>query len=138
VYNVGTGEHRPNLDVVRAICRLLADEAGLDHEHLLGRIRFVPDRPGHDRCYRVDTGRVHRLGWSPRVGFEDGLKRTVRWYLEHQEWLAQATAGDYAAYYRAVYVRQWGQAESGSITASRPAVDGPQPSPLPGRRVAAP
>lgn len=111
VYNVAAAELHSNLDVVHAICRILAAEAGMDQEHLRGRIRFVPDRPGHDRCYRIDDRRVRRLGWLPRVRFEDGLRRTVRWYLQHRDWLEQATSGEYAAYYRAVYVRQWDQAE---------------------------
>jgi dTDP-glucose 4,6-dehydratase len=88
VYAVGGGAERRNLDVVREICRLLDELApargGGSH---IERIAFVADRPGHDRRYAIDAGRVQReLGWAPRESFESGLRRTVRWYLERRDW----------------------------------------------------
>jgi dTDP-glucose 4,6-dehydratase len=99
---------RSNLDVVHALCDLLAEEGGLKASELRGRIRFVQDRPGHDRLYEVDASRIRRdLGWSPGVSFDDGLRQTVRWYLANQAWLKQVTSGDYRAYVEAVYSRGW-------------------------------
>ena len=110
VYNVATGEEWTNLEAVRMLCRLLAQEAGLDAETLLGRIRFIKDRPGHDRRYALHTDRIRQeLGWSPQVSFETGLRRTVRWYLDHPDWVKRVTSGEYQAYYEAVYLRTWGQ-----------------------------
>ena len=113
VYNVGATEEHTNLDVVRAICRSLAEEASFDLDALVKRLRFVPDRPGHDRRYALNTERIcEDLGWSSQVCFETGLRHTVRWYLDHQEWVKRVTSGEYRNYYEAVYVRAWGQPSS--------------------------
>ena len=107
-YNASTGSLRSNLDVVYGVCDLLAEEGGLKASELRGRVRFVQDRPGHDRRYEVDASRIRRdLGWSPQVPFEAGLRQTVRWYLANQAWLKQVTSGDYRAYVEAVYSREW-------------------------------
>jgi dTDP-glucose 4,6-dehydratase len=108
IYNVGTGQERTNLEVVRTLCRILGEEAGLDPTEILRRVRHVADRPGHDRRYAMQTDRVRReLGWSPQVPFEEGLRRTVRWYLRHPDWVARVTTGEYLQYYEAVYLRRW-------------------------------
>ena len=94
-YNIGGGAERSNLEVVKGICALLdrlAPTAGR-HEEL---IRFVADRPGHDRRYAMDSSKLSRaLGWSPRESFETGLERTVRWYLERMDWVRGVRSGDY-------------------------------------------
>ncbi len=94
-YNIGGAAERSNIDVVKAICALLdrlSPRAGR-HEQL---IRFVTDRPGHDRRYAMDSSKLSReLGWSPRESFETGLERTVRWYLEHMDWVRGVRSGDY-------------------------------------------
>jgi dTDP-glucose 4,6-dehydratase len=86
-YNIGGRQERKNIDVVRAICRLLDELAPSgqgSHETL---ITFVPDRPGHDRRYAIDTSKIEReLGWRPAESFEMGLAKTVRWYLNSREW----------------------------------------------------
>jgi dTDP-glucose 4,6-dehydratase len=108
IYNVGTGQERTNLEVVRTLCRILGEEAGLDPTEILRRVRHVADRPGHDRRYAMQTDRVRReLGWSPQVPFEEGLRRTIRWYLRHPDWVARVTTGEYLQYYEAVYLRRW-------------------------------
>jgi dTDP-glucose 4,6-dehydratase len=108
IYNVGTGQERTNLEVVRTLCHVLGEEAGLDPTEILRRVRHVADRPGHDRRYAMQTDRVRReLGWSPQVPFEEGLRRTVRWYLRHPDWVARVTTGEYLQYYEAVYLRRW-------------------------------
>jgi dTDP-glucose 4,6-dehydratase len=108
IYNVGAGEERTNLDVVQAICRLLATETGFGLKELLQRITFVADRPGHDRRYALATGKIRQeLGWAPGVSFEEGLQRTIRSYLVDQDWIKQVTSGAPQAYYEAVYVHSW-------------------------------
>ena len=86
VYNVGGGAEMTNIDLVRTLCALL-DEAkprtGGSYESL---ITFVKDRPGHDRRYAIDSGKIRReLGWRPQETFESGLRKTVRWYLARLE-----------------------------------------------------
>ena len=111
VYNVATGEERTNLDVVRSVCDALARRTGTPVEAFLQQIRHVPDRPGHDRRYALATARIRdELGWRPRVTFEDALRRTLDWYVDHQEWVAQVTSGEDRAYYDAVYTRRWERA----------------------------
>jgi dTDP-glucose 4,6-dehydratase len=96
-YNVGGDSERPNIDVVRAICRLLdeflANSANRPHERL---IEFVTDRPGHDQRYAIDASKIRsELGWRPRHNFEDGLRATVRWYLDHRGWWERVMSGAY-------------------------------------------
>ncbi len=111
VYNVGTGEHWPNLEVVCKACQFLSEETGIDLKALLARIRFISDRPGHDRRYALLARKIRgELDWSPRMSFDEGLRTTVRWYLEHQDWVKQVTSGEYQAFYDAVYLSSWGQA----------------------------
>ena len=87
-YNIGAECERRNIDVVRAICRLV-DEADPDSPHTPRErlITFVADRPGHDRRYAMDPARARaELGWTPEVAFDEGLARTVRWYLDNEAW----------------------------------------------------
>jgi dTDP-glucose 4,6-dehydratase len=96
-YNIGGNSERRNIDVVRAICRLLDElrprPAQDRHENL---IQFITDRPGHDRRYAIDCSKVQaELGWTPTESFESGLTRTVRWYLDNPEWVRRVTSGDY-------------------------------------------
>jgi dTDP-glucose 4,6-dehydratase len=85
-YNVGAENERPNIEVVERICDLLDSEAPLDAPRR-ELIAFVLDRPGHDRRYAIDASRLRgELGWAPRQDFEQGLKQTVRWYLDNQGW----------------------------------------------------
>jgi dTDP-glucose 4,6-dehydratase len=92
-YNVGGGNQWENIRLVRALCAAVARQTGTspaDYERL---ITFVTDRPGHDRRYAIDSSKIAReLGWRPSVTFEDGLERTVRWYIEHREWVDRARA----------------------------------------------
>ena len=93
-YNVGGNAEKNNLEVVRTLCRILAElKPGRDYEAL---ITFVKDRPGHDRRYAIDAAKIRtELGWMPRESFESGLERTVRWYLDNSAWLAAVTSGEY-------------------------------------------
>ncbi len=95
-YNIGGGAERANLDVVRKICSLLdgfRPKAGAKHDDL---ITFVTDRPGHDRRYAIDYSKIGaELGWGPGESFESGLERTVRWYLDHADWVHGVQTGEY-------------------------------------------
>jgi dTDP-glucose 4,6-dehydratase len=96
-YNVGGDCERTNLEVVRTICELVDQlRPGLPHAPCSSLVRFVTDRPGHDRRYAIDAGKIRaRLGWRPREDFKSGLERTVRWYLENQGWVERVTSGKY-------------------------------------------
>ena len=97
VYNVGGRSEKANLDVVRTLCAIL-DELSprADGKSYREQITFVADRPGHDRRYAIDAGKIEReLGWQPAETFETGLRKTVRWYLDHPDWVAHVTSGAY-------------------------------------------
>ena len=98
-YHLGSGEERTNLSVVRAVCGHLDELAPRDDGAAhADRIAFVEDRPGHDRRYALDSSRAREeLGWRPETGFEEGLRSTVAWYLEHREWLERRVARGYRA-----------------------------------------
>ncbi len=93
-YAIGGNAEMSNLDVVHAICRILAELVpGRDYERL---ITFVKDRPGHDRRYAIDASRIRRdLGWTPAETFGTGMRRTVQWYLDNEAWLAAVTSREY-------------------------------------------
>jgi dTDP-glucose 4,6-dehydratase len=95
VYNVSSQEEWSNLEVVQAILQLLGKPQEL--------IRPVPDRPGHDRRYAMESQRVAALGWRAEVPFAEGLQRTVRWYIEHRPWWERLRAAEYAQYRRQWY-----------------------------------
>jgi dTDP-glucose 4,6-dehydratase len=108
IYNIGTSVERTNLDVVEAICAAIARRTDMDLTELRERIRFVADRPGHDRRYAIDTGRARsEIGWQPRMEFDRGIKQTVDWYIDHAEWISHLTSGQYQQYYDSVYTRAW-------------------------------
>ena len=96
-YNVGGWNEKTNLDVVHTLCALL-DELSprADGQPYKNQITFVKDRPGHDQRYAIDASRLEReLGWKPAETFETGIRKTVQWYLENQQWVAHITSGAY-------------------------------------------
>jgi dTDP-glucose 4,6-dehydratase len=94
VYNIGGWNEKPNLEVVHTLCAILDELAPrADGASYASQITFVTDRPGHDRRYAIDAGRIEReLGWRPEETFESGIRKTVQWYLEHPEWVQSVTA----------------------------------------------
>ena len=96
-YNIGGDAERQNLQVVKAICALLdLRRPRADGQPRASQIRFVADRPGHDRRYAIDASKLKReLGWKPRVGFEQGIADTVGWYLDNQAWVGRVLDGSY-------------------------------------------
>ena len=103
VYNIGGNAEISNLAVVRALCTLLdvMHPEGSPHARL---INFVADRPGHDRRYAIDAGKIGaELGWRPRETFDSGVGRTVEWYLGHQDWVKNVQSGEYRNWIRTNY-----------------------------------
>ena len=99
IYNVSSEALQPNRALVRTILRLLGRPDSL--------IRFVDDRPGHDRRYSLDSGKIRQvLGWRPIVSFEEGIQRTIEWYQANPAWRARARSGEYRAYYERHYERR--------------------------------
>lgn len=96
-YNVGGWNEKANLDVVRALCATLDElQPRADGQAYSRQITFVSDRPGHDRRYAIDAGKLEReLGWRPAETFETGIRKTVRWYLDHADWVENVTSGTY-------------------------------------------
>jgi len=96
IYNIGADEERTNLDITRLILEALGKESSL--------ISHVKDRPGHDRRYAMDSTRIQtELGWKPRTSFEEGMKRTIQWYVENPNWWRKIKSGEYKEYYARMY-----------------------------------
>jgi dTDP-glucose 4,6-dehydratase len=105
-YNVGGNSEKQNLEVVQTICDLLDQRVGLlpNGQPRRSLIRFVKDRPGHDRRYAIDATKIKQeLGWEPTVTFEEGIVRTIDWYLANPEWVAGVLSGSYREYYERMY-----------------------------------
>jgi dTDP-glucose 4,6-dehydratase len=96
VYNIGGCNEKTNMEVVGLILNRLGKPKSL--------VRYVTDRPGHDRRYAIDAGRIiAELGWQPSVDFEEGINKTIDWYLQNKDWLANVVSGDYQKYYDSMY-----------------------------------
>jgi len=96
VYNFGSDNEWPNIEIVKKILSLLNKPESL--------IQYVKDRPGHDRRYAIDASKAKReLGWTPQISFEEGLKSTVQWYLENTQWVASVQSGDYRLFFERWY-----------------------------------
>ena len=95
VYNIGGNNERYNSDIVTLIIGILREETG-DQEINNSLIQFEKDRPGHDSRYAIDSSKIQQeLGWKPFVTFEEGIRSTIRWYLDHQQWMEQGISGEY-------------------------------------------
>jgi dTDP-glucose 4,6-dehydratase len=98
IYNIGGGNERENLVVAEQLLALLGKSTSL--------IRFVEDRPGHDKRYAVDCRKLMKLGWQPSVSFDEGLKAAVEWYRQHESWWRPIKSGEFRAYYEAMYAKR--------------------------------
>ena len=103
-YNIGGFNEWKNIDLIKVIIktvdRLLGNEEGAS----LDLITYVTDRAGHDLRYAIDSTKLHKeLGWEPSLQFEEGIEKTVRWYLDHQAWMDNITSGEYEKYYAEMY-----------------------------------
>jgi len=96
IYNIGGVEEKPNLEVVKAIIAAVGADESL--------IRFVPDRPGHDRRYAIDNSKIrNELGWQAEIDFAAGIEKTLQWYKEHTGWWQRIKSGEYRQYYEKMY-----------------------------------
>ncbi|OAI07083.1 dTDP-glucose 4,6-dehydratase [Methylomonas methanica] len=100
VYNVGGWNEKANLDVVNTLCSILDElQPRADGKSYAEQITYVTDRPGHDRRYAIDAGKLEReLGWKPAETFETGIRKTVQWYLDNQAWVGNVLSGDYQSW----------------------------------------
>lgn len=103
-YNIGGFNEWKNIDlikvVIKTVDRLLGRKEGED----MNLITYVTDRPGHDMRYAIDSSKLQReLGWEPSLQFEEGIEKTVRWYLDNQAWMDNITSGEYEKYYDEMY-----------------------------------
>ncbi len=103
-YNIGGFNEWKNIDLIRVMIRTVDRILGNPEGHSLNLITYVTDRPGHDARYAIDSTKLKReLGWEPSLQFEEGIEKTVRWYLDNQEWMDNVTSGDYQKYYETMY-----------------------------------
>ena len=103
VYNIGGHNERPNIVIVKTIISKLREKL-LDESISEDLIKLVEDRPGHDRRYGIDPGKIKAdLGWYPETSFETGIIKTIDWYLENEEWMSRVTSGAYQSYYEEMY-----------------------------------
>jgi dTDP-glucose 4,6-dehydratase len=103
-YNIGGWNEKRNLEIVETICDLVDEMAGPKDSPRRSLITFVKDRPGHDRRYAMDATKIEReLGWRPRETFDTGIRKTVQWYLDHEEWIRDVTSGNYRQWIEAHY-----------------------------------
>lgn len=103
-YNIGGNNEWKNIDLVRLLCRMMDRKLNRQEGESEQLITFVGDRAGHDFRYAIDSGKLmNNLGWSPSVTFEQGLEKTVDWYLANQDWLNHVTSGAYREYYQNMY-----------------------------------
>jgi dTDP-glucose 4,6-dehydratase len=135
VYNVGGGNEKTNLEIVHSVCALLDElRPRPDGQPYARQISHVADRPGHDRRYAIDASKIGReLGWQPAHSFETGIRQTVRWYLEHPDWVAHVQSGSYRDWLRQHYGGTEA-AHGATVAAVATAASGPgavpQPQPI--------
>ena len=103
-YNIGGFNEWKNIDLVKLLCKVMDEKLGRKKGSSAKLITYVKDRPGHDMRYAIDAGKINKeLGWEPTLQFEEGLRKTVDWYLNNQEWLDSVTSGEYQSYYKDQY-----------------------------------
>ena len=103
-YNIGGFNEWKNIDIIRVIINTVDRLLGRSEGEDMNLITYVTDRPGHDVRYAIDSRKLQReLGWEPSLQFEEGIERTVRWYLDNEEWVDNITSGEYERYYESMY-----------------------------------
>ena len=103
-YNIGGFNEWKNIDLIKVMIKTVDRILGHPEGHSLGLITYVPDRLGHDARYAIDSTKLKtELGWQPSLQFEEGIEKTVRWYLDHQDWMDKVTSGEYQRYYEEMY-----------------------------------
>jgi len=103
-YNIGGFNEWKNIDLVKLLCQIMDQKLGRNAGTSQELITYVKDRPGHDLRYAIDASKINKeLGWKPSVTFEEGLEKTINWYLSNEEWLKNVTSGSYKDYYQKQY-----------------------------------
>lgn len=103
-YNIGGFNEWQNLELIKTLCTIMDSKLDRKSGSSEELITYVKDRPGHDRRYAIDASKINKeLGWKPSVTFEEGLEKTVQWYLDNETWLNNVTSGDYKKYYSDMY-----------------------------------
>ena len=106
-YNIGGFNEWKNIDIIKVIIKTVDRHLGNPEGHSDELITFVTDRLGHDMRYAIDSRKLQsELGWEPSLQFEEGIEKTVRWYLDNQEWMDNITSGDYEKYYEEMYAKR--------------------------------
>jgi dTDP-glucose 4,6-dehydratase len=106
-YNIGGHNEWKNIDLIKLLCSILDKKLGRPEGESAKLITFVTDRAGHDLRYAIDAGKLkNELGWTPSITFEEGLEKTVDWYLTNEEWLSDVTSGHYQQYYNEQYTNR--------------------------------
>jgi len=106
-YNIGGHNEWKNIDLIRLLCKIMNNKLGREPGISESLITYVKDRAGHDLRYAIDAGKLqHELGWEPSLQFEEGLEKTVDWYLNNNEWLEHVTSGEYQNYYQQQYEKR--------------------------------
>ena len=106
-YNIGGHNEWKNIDLIELLCDVMDDKLGREQGESRQLITFIKDRPGHDRRYAIDASKIEReLGWKPSLTFQEGLVKTVEWYLSEEKWLDQVTSGNYRQYYNSQYTKR--------------------------------
>ena len=106
-YNIGGHNEWKNIDLIRLMCRIMDRKLNREGGTSEQLITYVKDRAGHDLRYAIDSSKLQReLGWTPSLQFEEGLEKTIDWYLSNQEWLQNVTSGDYQKYYEQQYIKR--------------------------------
>ncbi|MDT0294051.1 dTDP-glucose 4,6-dehydratase [Mesonia ostreae] len=103
-YNIGGFNEWQNIELIQLLCELMDEKLGKKKGSSAKLITYVKDRPGHDKRYAIDATKINeQLGWKPSVTFEEGLSKTIDWYLENEKWLSHVISGDYQDYYKKQY-----------------------------------
>ena len=106
-YNIGGNNEWKNIDLIKKLCGIMDNKLDREIGASEKLITFVKDRAGHDLRYAIDSSKIQKeLGWKPSLNFEEGLERTVAWYLENKQWLDRVTSGEYQKYYEKQYVKR--------------------------------
>jgi len=107
IYNIGGNNEWKNIDLVNLMCHIMDKKLGREEGTSASLITYVKDRPGHDMRYAIDASKViSEVGWRPEVSFEQGIEKTIDWFLGNQEWLKHVTSGEYLKYYDNMYVNR--------------------------------
>lgn len=103
-YNIGGFNEWQNIELIQLLCKIMDEKLGKEAGSSAKLITYIKDRPGHDKRYAIDASKLNKqLGWQPSLDFEEGLEKTVSWYLENDIWLSNVTSGEYLTYYENQY-----------------------------------